>query len=117
MKLLARDHLLSMAAAPIIWAGHFLACYVSAALACALAWSEVRVLGMAPALAAMLAATVVALALLGASAARNLEKVRHVHGDQLSGFMALSALLLGLVSVVAVVWVAFPATLLPACTA
>ena len=121
MKLFASDHLLSMSAAPIIWSGHFVVCYAVVALACALGWTDARVLDLAVAPATVLLATLAALTLLGMSAAHNMKKIRRVRTSpseaaEVSGFVATAALLLCLLSGVAIMWVATPAIILPACT-
>lgn len=122
MKVLRRDHLASMVAAPIIWSVHFVVCYVLVSLACMLGWSEARLLGTTPALAGIALASLAALVLLGYTAALNIEKYRRAPKDEsgandISGFIALNSVLLCALSTVALVWVAFPALMLPGCAA
>lgn len=124
MELFKRDHLISMVAAPIIWASHFLVCYVLVAATCAFGWAwdgPLGLVGMDPAHFGIAVATVAALSLLGLSAAQNFEKYRQCPTDDsarhdVSAFIALNALLLCALSTVALVWVAFPALILPTCS-
>lgn len=109
-----RNHLLSLVSAPLIWAGHFLLCYLLVSLACAL--------GMPGAKAGIAMFTLLALALIGFSAWSNYRKWKFSrHGGTpdapLHTFFALNAMMLCAMSAVALVWVAFPAALLPVCAA
>ena len=136
IRLFARDHLVSMLAAPMIWAVHFVLSYLLASLACSLGWSELRFAGLPLTQSAIMIVTLAALVLLGVAAADNLGKRRRAigagatdagdaagavdanastGGRQVSVFIATSALLLCLLSALAVLWVAFPALLLPPC--
>lgn len=116
------DHLLSMVAAPVIWGIHFVVCYVLVSLVCALGWSELRLLGMPLGHAGVALASLIALILLGYTAALNIEKYRRAPSDASDAddpapFIALNSVLLCALSTVALVWVAFPALMLPACSA
>lgn len=109
-----RNHLLSLISAPLIWAAHFLLCYVLVSLACALGLPGVRT-GIA-------IVTAVALALIGFAAWTNLRKwvqARHTPTPDapLAAFFALNALLLCGMSALALVWVAAPSAMLPLCAA
>ncbi|HVL77195.1 MAG TPA: hypothetical protein VM406_14360 [Noviherbaspirillum sp.] len=120
MRLFKLDHLVSMIAAPIIWAAHFLICYTMVSLVCMVGWTHARLFGMNPGQIAVALATVVGVVLLGYTGVVNLEKYRQSRKDEtgtieVSGFVALNALLLSILSTVAVVWVAFPTLMLPTC--
>lgn len=115
------DHLVSMVVAPLIWSAHFVVCYVLVALVCALGWTEVRLLGMPLGVAGVALASLIALALLGYTAMLNIEKYRRAPTDasaanDASAFIALNSVLLCALSTVALLWVAFPAFMLPTCT-
>lgn len=111
-----------LAAAPLIWTGHFLACYLTAALWCA---RMVGVTGsVGPVRTAVAAYTVVALvgiAFVGWNGCR-----RHGHGigavsqdfDTAAGrhrFLGFATLLLSGLSAVAVLYVAAPALYFRTC--
>ncbi|HZW22716.1 hypothetical protein [Noviherbaspirillum sp.] len=109
-----RNHLLSLIAAPLIWAAHFLACYLFVSIACALAVPGART-GIA-------AATTLALALIAVSAWSNYRKwsaVRRSNAPDAPthAFFALNAMMLAAMSALALSWVAFPALMLPVCAA
>src|SRR5690606_23299254 len=113
---MTRDNLLSLVSAPIIWSAHFLFCYVLTALACTYGWRGTD--------AGIALATAVALALLAWAAAANYSKwqrarragaVEAAADGGLQAFFALNSMLLCGVSAVALVWVAFPAAVLPTC--
>jgi hypothetical protein len=120
MNILKLDHLVSMIAAPIIWAVHFVVCYVLVSLACALGWTGIRMLGMEPAALGIAVATLGALVLLAYTGALNYAKYRRAPSapsgsPDISAFIALNSLLLTALSAVALIWVAFPALILPTC--
>lgn len=94
-------------AGPIVWAGHFFAVYLSAALLCSVQGSPmqatVRSIGAA--------LTVFALAAILAVAIRYCRNGRAAGPSAALGF----ALPLTLLSALAVVWTSLPLLLLPAC--
>lgn len=109
-----RNHLLSLVAAPLIWAAHFLACYLFVSIACALALPGART-GIA-------AATALALALIAVSGWSNYRKWSSVRRSNapdapMHAFFALNAIMLAAMSALALSWVAFPTLMLPVCAA
>lgn len=112
-----RHRLIVLLLAPLVWAAHFLACYVLVSLACAYGFGGVRTgIGVL---------TLLALALIGWHAmsnyrewmdARRVGPVYRPDAD-IRIFFSLNAMLLCAVSAVALVWVAVPAAMLPACAA
>lgn len=121
MKLFKQDHLVAMIAAPIVWAVHFLVSYILVSLACGFGWSRADRFGLGPAEWGVVVATAVALTLIGYVAAVNVAKYRRARAmsdrarASVSGFIALTAVLLCMLSAVAVVWAAMPVLLLPTC--
>jgi hypothetical protein len=109
---LTRNHLLSLVGAPAIWAAHFLISYLLVSFACAFGFNGAHVgLGIA---------TLLALALLGYAGLLNFRKWQRSRSDgkqALSAFFALTAMMLCGLSALSLVWVAFPAVLLPTCAA
>lgn len=109
--------------APIIWAAHFLFCYVYGAIYCAKAGRDAALLDVRIAVAI---ATVLALAGVGL-ATRHLWSVRgrsitnddyefeHNTPEERHRFLSHVALMLCVLSAVAVVYVAIPAALLASC--
>ena len=95
---------------PLIWAGHFLAVYVLAALACARNFAHVEWLGKG---VTQWGISILTLAALAAVAAVIL--VLRRHDGNFSRFAAWTTLTLGLLSVLAIVWEALPAYLVPVC--
>jgi hypothetical protein len=110
-----QDHLVAMIAAPIVWAVHFLLVYILVSLACGFGWNDGRLIGLDPAEFGIAVATLAALALIAYIAVLNLRKYRRALAAPTSRFIALTALLLGVLSAVAVVWVALPTFMLPTC--
>lgn len=124
---LTSESLLGMVTAPVIWAAHFLGCYVLVSLACAYGFTGIS-FGIA-----ML--TMLALALLagiGLANWRKLKRLRSAHcanlsaphtsqsdhgGSDLGLFFALTSMMLCALSALALLWVAFPAAVLPTCAA
>lgn len=122
-----RESLLSMVSSPLIWAAHFLACYVLVSLECAYGFSGAR-FGIALTTALALAL----LAWVGLSNWRKWNGARRAHsanlcaahthhpdqgGNNLGSFFALTSMMLCTLSALALLWVAFPAALLPTCAA
>ncbi|HEY4542376.1 MAG TPA: hypothetical protein VIG66_08390 [Noviherbaspirillum sp.] len=120
MRVFRADHLVTMAVAPIIWSVHFVLCYVLVSLGCALGWTESGILGMNAVEAGIALASLAALAMLGYTAALNMEKYRDAPRDASgandpSAFVALNSVLLCGLSTVSLIWVAFPVAVLPMC--
>lgn len=107
---LTRNRLLSLVSGPIIWTIHFLACYLIVSFACTF-----KLGGANTGIAAVTAMT---LGLLAYTMLANYRKWRMAHrssaGD-ISAFFALNTMLLCGLFAVALVWVAFPSTVLPTC--
>jgi hypothetical protein len=123
MNLIARDSLIGMVASPLVWAGHFLFCYVLVAVACAFGfataaegeWDAIRiVLVIVSALALGLIAVLTFLAYRrwrqtgGSERPRDQDQARH-------RFMAVAALLLGILSGIGVVYATVPLFMLSTC--
>lgn len=109
-----RNHPLNLVGAPVIWAAHFLACYLFVSFACALSLPGART--------AIALATVLALALLAVSAWSNYRKWILVRRSgtpdaPLHAFFALNAMMLCAMSALALSWVALPTLMLPVCAA
>lgn len=110
-------------AAPVIWALHFLFCYVYGAVYCAKAGREAGLLSVQVAVAI---ATVIALIGIGLST-RHLWRVRgrsltnddyefeHNTPEERHRFLSHVALMLCVLSAVAVIYVAIPAAALTSC--
>lgn len=110
-------------AAPIIWAAHFLFCYVYGAVYCAKAGREADLVSVQMAVAV---ATVIALVGIGFST-RHLWRVRgrsltnndyefeHNTPEERHRFLSHVALMLCVLSAVAVIYVAIPAATLTSC--
>lgn len=97
---------LLMFSGPLIWAVHFLAVYVLAALACARGFADLAWLG------ASVAQWGIGVMTLGAVAAVIVVQRR---GSQATPFLDWTTLTLGWLSILAIVWEALPAYLVPAC--
>lgn len=119
MKVFKVDHPAALAAAPLIWAAHFVICYVLVSLSCMLGWGRMA-LGLNPAEIGIALVTLAALALLAFIATMSYERYRYFQADSSPGedigcFIALNSVLLCGISTVALIWVAFPALMLPVC--
>lgn len=123
MNVIDRDSLIGMVAGPLVWAVHFLVCYVVVAVACAFGfgmagaaeWSAVRSVLMVVSGVALAAIAVLTLLAWrrwfqagGFRTPKDSVQVRHQ-------FMALGGLLLCLLSAVAVIYVTAPLFFLPTC--
>lgn len=95
--------------APVVWAAHFLLCYVLVALSCSFGWPQ----AMVPGIAGITLAAVAALATLAWLSYR--ARRRPVNEETV--LFARVSLGLCALSAVALLWVAFPATVLPSCVA
>lgn len=120
-NVIARDSLIGMVAGPLIWAAHFVTCYTVVALACAFGfgtegpWSAVTI--------ALVIVSAVALALIAAltllayrrwrqagSPGQPREPVQARHR-----FMAVSGMLLCILSGISLVYVSVPLFILSPC--
>lgn len=109
--------------APVIWAGHFLFCYVYGAIYCAKAGRDASLAGPTQ---VIIGATLLALVLIGLSTLK-LWKVRgrsltdndfefeHNTAEERHRFLSHVALMLCLLSAVAVLYVAIPMLYLTSC--
>lgn len=105
--------LFRLACVPAVWSGHFIACYAAVSLACRFDARSVT----APVLLATLAALAL-LAWIGAQSSRSRRRLRSGHdGAAATRFLALATVMLCVLSALAVLWVAFPAAVLPPCAA
>lgn len=111
-----------MAASPVIWAVHFLACYVTAAVWCAKAADPTAPLG--PVRGAVAAYTVCALAALGIAGWHGLRSQRHGGSppphdadspEDRHRFIGLATLLLAGLSAVAVLYAALVPVFVETC--
>lgn len=109
--------LLTLVSAPLVWIAHFLACYVIVSLACASQAREVRVLGLEIVALGVAAVTLVAGALIIGVAVASWRRWRRPPGPDpdIDRFLAVSTLLLCAISLLAMLWVAFPTSILPTC--
>lgn len=116
------ESLWMLTAGPTVWALHFLACYITAAVWCAKVASRAAALGGTR--WAMAAYTVLALALIGYFGWRGLRQHRwgsaHAPHDQPTAadrhrFLGFSTMLLCGLSFVAVIYVAFAVALIGTC--
>jgi hypothetical protein len=105
--------LLQLFAGPVIWFAHFTVVYGAEALLCTPPASSPRIMIWLGA-----AATIAALAALAAFAAALVRRPAAEPVDQHTGaaFLHRAALLLALLSAIAVIWVFFPIAVLRACT-
>jgi len=117
-----RQSLLLLATSPLLWVGHFLACYLTAAVWCAKAAGEAGALGWVP--AAIGAYTVAALAGIALTGWKGYR--RHTFGapepphdadtpEDRHRFLGFATLLLSGLSAVAVVYVALVALFFESC--
>jgi hypothetical protein len=116
---LTLQRLITLIGAPTIWMAHFVICYVLVSLVCTLQLTDSRILGMDLAQLGVAITTLLALLLMGGIAAVQFPRWRHPDGPdpELTRFFAANTLLLCGLSALALVWVAFPAGVLPACAA
>ncbi len=115
------DRLLGLAAAPTIWAAHFLVCYVFTAIWCA----KLPETGLATPRMVIAAATAVALAAIGLVSLRvhnqwgfTVEEEPRHDDDTVAArhaFLSRATFLLCALSAVATVYVAIPALFLSTC--
>lgn len=109
--------LLTLVSAPTIWIVHFVVCYVIVSLVCASQALEARIIGLNPAELGVALATLVAGGLILIIAVASLRRWRDPPGPDpdISRFFAMSSLLLCAISLLSMLWVAFPTSILPTC--
>lgn len=117
MGSLTLRRLLTLIGAPLIWIVHFVVCYAIVALTCASQLGEERVMGLNAAQFGVAVSTLIAGALIFGIAATRLRRWRNPAGPdtEIGRFFAINTLLLCAISVVAMLWVAFPTIILPPC--
>lgn len=94
---------------PIVWAVHFLLIYGFTGIACARGLAQVQWLGIDAVAAGILAATLAAIVILAWILAR-------LPKNTTDDFVRWSALGLGMLTCVALVWEALPVFFVPACS-
>ena len=100
--------------APAIWLAHFNAIYLLLSLTCASGAARATAMGVEVVPLGVAVSTIVALASIAATAYR--ARVQSVSAADTSvAFTARVGVLLSLVCAIAVLWVAYPAFVLPAC--
>jgi hypothetical protein len=123
VNVIDRDSLIGVVASPLVWAAHFLICYILVAVACAFGfampssgeWGTVRIV--------LVAASAVALVIIAVLSVLAHRRWRQSGGNQRPNderqsrhrFMAVSALLLCILSGVSVLYTAIPVVFLPIC--
>jgi hypothetical protein len=109
--------LLTLVGAPLIWIVHFVACYVIVSLVCASQPGQARFMGLPAALLGIAAITLIAGALIVWLAVASWRRLRRPPGAEpdISRFLAISTLLLCAISLLSMLWVAFPISMLPPC--
>lgn len=119
-NILIRNSLLGMTGPLIIWTVHFLFSYAIVSIACATDYIGTRFFGFDAVTGSIAVITLIAAALLAYIGIANFGKWRRsrdrsVPADSMSGFFALSSMLVCGLSAIALLWVAFPAFVLPPC--
>lgn len=119
-SLFNRNSLLSLISSPLVWGAHFGLCYLIVSLACADAYPDTPLLGIRPVDASIAALTLLSIALLAYIAAVNHGKWQHSRRQAAAAagidrFFALCSMMLCALSAVALLWVALPTFVLPAC--
>lgn len=114
-----KESLWSLALAPTVWAAHFMLCYLTAAIYCAKFGRDSSLFTVRLTIAAY---TLVALALLGVMAVRGYRRNRRADAPESldspagrHGFLGYMELLLGVLSIVAVIYSALPAVFIETC--
>jgi len=103
----------SLVGPPLIWAVHFLFCYIVVSLACAF--------GMGNPAVSITIVTLIGASLLGLIGLFNARKWRATRNSDdsaatLDRFLSFNAMVLSVLSLIALIWVAFPTAVLPPCT-
>lgn len=109
--------LLLASAGLLVWGAHFLFIYVFAALACARAFADVRLLGVGIVSFAILASTVAALLLLAWLSVRawRTEDRAHTADPATPRFLRHLGAALGIYSATAILLQALPVLMIPVC--
>jgi hypothetical protein len=117
---LKQNSLLGMVGAPVVWIVHFALCYIAVSLICDGGYTGDWLGGISLAGAIVGVLTVAAFALLVYIAVVNYRiwadpPLPEMTSDGMVRFIALCSVMLCGLSIVALLWVAFPAYVLPAC--
>lgn len=109
--------LLTLVGAPLIWMLHFVVCYAIVSLVCASQLARTRVIGLNAAELGVALATLVAGTLIVGLAVAKWRRWRNPPGPDpdVSRFFAIATLLLCGISLLSMLWVAFPTSVLPTC--
>jgi peptidoglycan biosynthesis protein MviN/MurJ (putative lipid II flippase) len=109
-----RDFLLSLVG-PVVWAAHFFVIYGAEALVCT--GAEQAAIQNRGFLSVAALATAIALAALGGFALWQLRAGRRGYheGSDETAFLRITSLALAVLSMMAVIWVALPVTMIGAC--
>ncbi len=110
--------LLTLVGAPIIWIVHFVACYVMVSLVCLTRLTRAPiVVGLNAAELGIAVATLIAGALIVIIAVASLRRWRDPPrpDPDIDRFFAVCTLLLCAISLLSMLWVAFPTSILPTC--
>ena len=123
MNVIDRDSLIGMVASPLVWAGHFLVCYILVSLGCAFGfgsetggeWGTVRIVLLIVSAGAVL--VIAGLTFLAYRRWRQSggSEPPHDHLEERHRFMSVAALLLSVLSGIGVVYTAIPLLALPIC--
>ena len=105
---------MKLAVAPGIWLAHFTLVYVLLSLVCATETAALTLSGFGIVPLGVALATVAAVGLIAAAAWSDLRRLGALQ-DGPDAFVPRASLLLCGLSALAVVWVAYPAFVLPAC--
>ncbi len=124
-SLAARESLIAMIAAPLVWAAHFLIIYVFQAVMCHFRLAGATLFGLDLVRLGIALVTVAALGLIGWVLLTAWERWRSIpasessdpgHAEETrSRFLAFATWSLAALSLVTVVWQTLPALLLPVC--
>lgn len=116
---LTLQRLLTLVSAPLIWIAHFVICYVMVSLVCALQLTDIWIAGMDLAQFSIAVVTALSLLLIAWIALIHMRRRRNPLGPDpdMERFLAVNTLLLCAISALALIWVAFPAAVLPTCAA
>lgn len=123
MNIIDRDSLIGMVAGPLVWAAHFLVCYIVVAAACAFGFSAANAGAWGSVGTALLVVSGIALAIIAVLTLLAWRRLLQAGAfetpkDEVQArhrFMALAGLLLCFLSGVAVIYVAVPLLFLPVC--
>lgn len=109
--------LLTLVGAPLVWIVHFVVCYVIVSLVCASQLAAARIIGLNAAELGVAVSTLVAGVLIVGIAVASLRRWREPPGPDpdINRFFAVATLLLCAISLLSMLWVAFPTSILPTC--